>query len=104
MFDFKLINGTTTPLRMKYQSDNGMWRLQMKPTIPEVKKGLRPELADGKLGRSPHVAIFTKTKAPGTFNLKFILETSNAYEALQAKSKLTGTIGQTTTRKYGWCN
>ena len=102
-FNFKLDNGTVTPLRMKYQSDNGMWRLQMNKSIPEVEIGLRPQVPGG-LGRSPHVAIFTKTKAADTFRLRFILDTSTSYSRLQSKSKKTGTLGQTSARKYGWCD
>ncbi|PCH51271.1 MAG: hypothetical protein COC17_01240 [Hyphomicrobiales bacterium] len=103
-FNFELKDGTTTSLRMKYQTKNGMWRLQMNPSIPEVEVGLRPKLPKGGLGRSPHVAIFTKTKAAKTFELRFILDTSKEYAALQTKSEETGTLGQTTARKYGWCN
>jgi len=102
-FNFKLDDKSETQLRMKYQAKNGMWRLQMNPTIPEVEIGLRPKIPGG-LGRSPHVAIFTKTKADDTFQLKFILDTSVAYTRLQSKSEKTGTLGQTSARKYGWCD
>lgn len=103
IFNFKLEDGTVTPLRLKYQSDNGMWRLQMNKSIPEVEKGLRPKVPGG-LGRSPHVAIFTKTKESDTFQLKFILDNSPSYFRLQSKSEKTGTLGRTSARKYGWCD
>ena len=87
-------------LRMKYQG-NSMWRLQMTKDVPEASKGLRP-ISNGKLGRSPYVAVFEKLKNKHCYALSFIHEKSADYKNIKKHSKKLGTIGHTTTRNYGW--
>jgi HKD family nuclease len=101
-FKFKTTAGTIIDLRMKYQR-NHMWRLQMNNDIPEVRKGLRPTLADGTLGRSPFVAVFVRTSYPAVFTLRFMRLSSQEFARLKLRSGEVGAIGQTTARLYGWC-
>ena len=56
---FRTSDRSKVDLRMKYQG-NHMWRLQMNNDVPEVRAGLRPMGKDGKLGRSPYVAVFER--------------------------------------------
>lgn len=90
-------------IRMKYQK-NHMWRLQMNNSIPEVKTGLRPIQGDGKLGRSPYVAVFEKLGDRSEYVLHFLKLNSNKFKQLLAKTETSGTLGKTTARQYGWCN
>ncbi len=98
---FQTSDGNTIPLRMVYQQ-NHMWRLQMNNQIPEVKKGLRPTLPNGKLGRSPYVVVFTKMKTRGLFRIEFIDVKSVSFEKIRSNSARYGTVGHTTARQYGW--
>ncbi len=86
---------------MKYQG-NHMWRLQMNNTVPEVQKGLRPRLANGRLGRSKLVAIFKRTHEDKTFDIRFIKINSLKFKKIIKSSLKFGTQGQTSARKYGW--
>jgi len=98
--NFRLSNGSSMQLNFKYQG-NAMWRLQMRNEIPEVRRGLRPIL-DGRLGRSPYVAVFERDRARNSFKLRFIRENSDAYRRIKRDAEINGTIGHTTTRQYGW--
>lgn len=102
VYRFRVTNGSIVSLRMKYQQ-NHMWRLQMNNSVPEVQRGLRPRGAEGKLGRSEEVAVFTRTSTADLFNLRFMKLGSRQFEMLQKQSRQLGTIGRTTTRSYGWC-
>ena len=93
-------DGSTVDLRMKYQG-NHMWRLQMNNAIPEVKSGLRPTKKDGKLARSPYVAVFERV--PGMTTLRFIALDGKKFAALRQRTCKSGTLGKTTAREYGWC-
>jgi len=94
-------DGATVKLRMKYQG-NHMWRLQMNSNVPEVAKGLRPIGSNGKLGRSPWVAVFKKLKRKNTYALTFVRLKSKEHKKLRQCSIATGTHGSTTAREYGW--
>lgn len=96
---FSVSDGSDINLKVKYQG-NHMWRLQMTNEVPEVKAGLRPKLAGGKLGRSPFAAVFQK-KA-NKIHLKFVRLTSRGFNELVVKTKEQGTLGQTSARSYGW--
>jgi len=98
--DFLVSSGDTVPLRLKYQG-NAMWRLQLRAGVPEVDAGLRPVI-NGKLGRSPYVAVFKRTQTKGLFTLSFPRRDSRAFEAIRKQSEKTGTIGSTAAREYGW--
>jgi len=102
VFEFRVSNGKIVNLRMKYQQ-NHMWRLQMNNDVPEVRVGLRPHMSDGSLGRSPFVAVFTRTDKVDTYNLRFVDLSSTAFKNLRDKSIRHGTIGHTSARQYGWC-
>ncbi|MEW5818501.1 MAG: hypothetical protein AB1798_24310, partial [Spirochaetota bacterium] len=99
--NFQISNGSIVPQWLKYRHDNAMWRLQLKPDIPEVKRGLRPTI-NGKLGRSPFAAVFTRTRTSGVFKLRFINVKSAKYQAIRAHSLNLGTMGRTSSREYGW--
>ena len=103
-FKFALSDGSVTDLRLKYQSANSMWRLQMNDSVPEVKLGLRP-LVNGVLGRSTKTAVFRRLKG-GRFSLEFPENASPAADSLRSSSFLSGTIGRTRHgprgRDYGW--
>jgi len=94
-------DGQEVQLRMKYQ-DNHMWRLQMTRDVPEVARGLRPVEQNGKLGRSPWVAVFTRNAEPDTYVLTFVRLDSKAHRALRQRSLEKGSHGTTTAREYGW--
>lgn len=100
-FDFETSGGNIARLRMKYQG-NHMWRLQMNDDVPEVKIGLRPKLPNGKLGRSPYVAVFQKTDAVDRYVLKFVELGSKEFRLLKRSSVNEGAIGRTSAREYGW--
>lgn len=100
-FQFKVSSGKAIPLRMKYQG-NHMWRLQMNNEVPEVRSGLRPYLPGGGLGRSPYVAVFSRTPSPDTFTLRFLKLGSSKFKRLLAQSMKSGTLGRTSARQYGW--
>ncbi len=103
-FRFRVTSGQTVPMRMKFFTDNRMWRLQLKEEVPEVAVGLRPrDPSTGKLGRSPYVAVFKKTKSKDTFDLSFVTLGTPEFSRLRAQSQRTGTLGHTTAREYGWC-
>jgi hypothetical protein len=101
-FVFRTSEGTLVSLRLKYQQ-NHMWRLQMNNLVPEVRRGLRPLLSDGTLGRSNKVAVFTRDGDPKTFALIFVSIKSRAFKRLETRSRTYGTIGRTSARAYGWC-
>ncbi len=105
-FSFHVSDGSDISLRIKYQG-NHMWRLQMNNDVPEVRKGLRPKLPGGKLGRSEYVAVFSRTKNQHVYELRFLLLSSKEFAALQKRSNQLGTVGHTTAtasgRIYGWC-
>lgn len=99
--NFRTSSGNILSLRMVYQQ-NHMWRLQMNNNIPEVKKGLRPKLPNGKLGRSPYVVVFTKEDTESVFGIRFIKLESSAFKKLLNESARKGAVGRTTARQYGW--
>lgn len=101
-FNFLVSSGKRVQLRLKFQG-NHMWRLQLTNEVPEVAAGLRPRLEDGKLGRSPYVAVFERTDKESIFRLRFLDLSSAAFRKLANKSYKLGTIGKTTARQYGWC-
>lgn len=92
-----------TNLKMKYQG-NKMWRLQMNNNVPEVKDGLRPKTKDGKLGRSPYVAVFSRNTSNKTIGLKFLKIDSDEFKILREQTMESGTLGKTIVREYGWCS
>ncbi|MEO0551345.1 MAG: phospholipase D family protein [Pseudomonadota bacterium] len=96
-----LSDGSTSLFKMKYQG-NHMWRLQMNNNIPEVQSGLRPTLSNGKLGRSPYVAVFTRKSKGNSYDLRFMKLDSDEFKSLEEETIRFGTFGQTTARKYGW--
>jgi hypothetical protein len=100
-FQFVTSAGNVVQLRMKYQG-NLMWRLQLNDEVPEVRKGLRPRLEDGTLGRSPFVAVFSRTNAADRYDLQFVELDSKAFRRLRRQSELEGAIGRTSAREYGW--
>ena len=93
-------HGSRVDLRLKYQR-NHMWRLQMNNAVPEVQTGLRPVKGDGRLGRSPYVAVFKRRH--GITTLRFIELRGKKFAALRARTYKSGTLGKTTAREYGWC-
>ena len=100
---FLTSDGSTVTLRMKYQK-NHMWRLQMTVSVPEVRDGLRPRGQDGKLGRSPYVAVFERTPGNQAVRIRFLELNSKKFAALRKRTIRSGTLGRTTTREYGWCD
>jgi HKD family nuclease len=98
----KVSDGTVVELLMKYQG-NHMWRLQMNNNVPEVKAGLRPIEKNGKLGRSPYVAVFTRGAKGQPISLDFVDLNGREFAKLRKRTVETGTLGQTTAREYGWC-
>lgn len=98
---FTVSDGSLIDLRLKYQ-ENHMWRLQMTRKVPEVDRGLRPRNADGSLGRSPWVAVFGRTDAIRTFDLRFVRLNGQEHLRLRRLSHEQGTCGSTTAREYGW--
>jgi hypothetical protein len=98
---FLVSNGEEVLLRLKYQIQNGMWRLQLNREVPEVLRGLRT-LKAGKLGRSPYVAVFSRIKNSKTIRLNFHLVRSKEFKSLKHRSLSLGTIGRTSARAYGW--
>jgi HKD family nuclease len=101
MQNFLVSDGSTTQLRLKYQG-NSMWRLQLKNSVPEVTQGLRP-MVNGKLGRSPLVAVFRRISGSNAFRLSFLPSDSMEFSKLKNRSTELGTVGHTPTRFYGWC-
>ena len=89
-------------LRMKYQ-ENHMWRLQLKSAVPEVRVGLRPVGKDGKLSRSPYVAVFKRTMKKEIIQLRFLNKDSEQFDKIRTRTMRSGTMGRTTAREYGWC-
>ncbi len=100
-FSYIVSDGSVIQMRMKYQG-NHMWRLQMTKDVPEVAKGLRPVRSDGKLGRSPWVAVFKRTEWKDTYTLIFVRLHNKEHRKLRRQSINTGTHGKTTAREYGW--
>lgn len=100
--DVEVSDGSIIALRMKYQG-NHMWRLQMNNQVPEVKAGLRPIKSDGKLDRSPYVAVFDRVPGKKVTKLRFIDKSSAEFVALRQRTLKSGTLGKTTAREYGWC-
>lgn len=101
VIDLIVSDGSLVSLRMKYQG-NHMWRLQMNNDVPEVAGGLRPQLANGKLGRSPWVAVFERTNMENTYTLRFVGIKSKEHAKLKRESARKGTAGRTSAREYGW--
>jgi len=99
---FQTSDSSTVELRMKYQG-NHMWRLQMNNDVPEVRAGLRPKRKDGKLGRSPYVAVFTRLPGKKAIRLRFLDLSSKEFAALRKRTIKSGTLGETPARQYGWC-
>jgi hypothetical protein len=103
-FQFQVSDGQVVPMTMNYREQNSMWRLLLDNKVPEVKLGLRPrDPVTDKLGRSPYVAVFKKTKSKDTFDLRFLTLGTADFLRLRARSARTGTLGHTTAREYGWC-
>jgi PLD-like domain len=98
--NFLVSSGDKVSLRLKYQG-NAMWRLQLRASVPEVGVGLRP-VVNGKLGRSPYVAVFKRTKTKGLFSLSFPKRDSKEFAGVRKHSGRAGTIGSTSSREYGW--
>lgn len=101
--DFKVSNRDIVSLRIKYQ-ENSMWRLQMNKKVPEVRAGLRKK-RNGKLQRSPFVAVFRRIKRPDEpdlYGLSFIRLGSKEFKTLKKKTEEKGTLGRTRARSYGW--
>lgn len=90
----------STPLIFR---GNKMWRVMFPRSIPEVAVGLRPVEPDGKLGRSPYVAVFDRTEKADRYKLQFLDEGSAEYATLRARSNALGTLGDTGSRRFGWC-
>lgn len=101
MINLRHKNGSIYNTRFKFDT-NSMWRVLFPSAIPEIVSGLRPKDKNGKLGRSPYVAVFRKTKASGLFDLEFLHETDKRYEALKQRSLDEGAIGDTGKRLFGW--
>jgi HKD family nuclease len=97
---FGLSDRSSVSMNFKYQG-NAMWRLQMRNEVPEVRRGLRP-LVNGRLGRSPYVAVFQRTKRRNTFTLRFVLKESSFFRRLKRETDSSGTVGHTTSRQFGW--
>lgn len=104
-FEFRLSNGKREKLRLVYQQ-NGMWRLQMTPIVPEVAKGLRPALPGGGLGRSTLTAVIERTRKQKLFSLSFVENASQVRKGLEQPARDLGTLGKTRAaasgRYYGW--
>lgn len=98
---FQVSSGTSTKLRLKYQANN-MWRLQFTQDVPEFVAGLRPTNRNGKLGRSPYVAVFRRISGNDEFRLSFVRINSDKYNRIRSRSKSIGALGRTTAREYGW--
>lgn len=103
LISLRTSEGKKTNLTMKYQG-NHMWRLQMNNSVPEVKAGLRPKKKNGKRGRSPYVAIFSRNKPGGVIDLKFINLNGKDFSELRKRTIASGTLGKTSAREYGWCS
>jgi HKD family nuclease len=100
---FLVSSGNPISLRLKYQV-NAMWRLQMNNEIPEVAIGLRPrDPVSGELGRSPFVAVISRTDDRNSYVLRFIRDDGEEYRDLRRRSERAGTSGRTSARRYGWC-
>jgi hypothetical protein len=97
---FKVSDESVIDLRLKYQ-ENAMWRLQMNNEVPEVAVGLRPRV-NGRLGRSPFAAVFTRLRQANMFRLRFVPVTGNEYRTIRRRSREHGTLGRTSSREYGW--
>jgi hypothetical protein len=95
-------DGSEHPTQFVFRG-NSMWRVMFTTSIPEVQEGLRPVEPDGRLGRSPFVAVFERTNIRDQFGLQFLHEDSAAYAALKARSEELGTLGDTGSRRFGWC-
>ena len=100
MRKFLVSSGEIISLRLKYQG-NAMWRLQLRSNVPEVETGLRPVIR-GKLGRSPYVAVFKRTRTRDLFSLSFPRRDSKEFEVIWRNSEKAGTVGSTSSRTYGW--
>jgi len=98
--DFILSNGITKSLRVIYRG-NDMWRLEMTVDVPEVSRGLRPRLSNGKLGRSRDVAVFERINDQ-SYKLFFVRENGSAHKNIMRKSLSVGALGSTSSRRYGW--
>lgn len=101
LLTFHVSDGTQTQLRWKYQ-ENHMWRLQLSNDVPEVRRGLRPRLGDGTLGRSPFIALFKRRAVPGNFDLQFVRLGTARARFIERESSKHGTVGRTSARSYGW--
>ncbi|MEI6341355.1 MAG: phospholipase D-like domain-containing protein [Verrucomicrobiota bacterium] len=99
--EFRVSNGTVVRMRLKYRRSNSMWRLQLNVNVPEVAYGLRP-LVDGRLARSPYVAVFERIPGSPVFCLSFLREDAPRFEGIRRLSEKSGTVGSTLARRYGW--
>jgi len=88
--------------RFNFRHHNSMWRVLFPISIDEVGKGLRPTDQSGKQERSPYVAVFQRTQHTLEFKVTFILDDSKQYLKLKELSQVTGAIGRTTARAFGW--
>jgi HKD family nuclease len=88
--------------RFNFRHQNSMWRVLFPTSIKEVGAGLRPTDKSGKQLRSPYVAVFERTLDRSEFKLSFIMDDSKEYSDLTELSLITGAIGRTTARAFGW--
>ncbi len=95
-------DGSSHPTQFIFRG-NSMWRVMFPTSIPEVGAGLRPIEPNGGLGRSPYVAVFQRTNQADRFEIRFLHEESDDYTDLRARSDALGTLGDTGSRRFGWC-
>ena len=75
---------------MSYYRRNQMWRINLDTSIPEIKgKGIRKE-----------VLHFLRTHRNNCY--EFNILSVNQIQAIMAASRVSGNIGHTRTRSYGW--
>jgi HKD family nuclease len=96
------VTGQRHETRFNYRHQNAMWRVLLPTTLKEVGEGLRPTNKSGKQLRSPYVAVFERTDSELEFKVAFIQDKSDAYSELTERSLVTGAIGKTTARAFGW--
>jgi hypothetical protein len=90
-----LASGAQVKIAAKYRG-NAMWRFNLPQSIPEVGAGLRPGGS-----RSPYIAVFERLPKR-KIGLNFLQKSSKTAGVLRRRSHLTGTLGSTTAREYGW--
>jgi hypothetical protein len=91
-----------TPLRLHFnrREHNGMWRLTLPISIPEVANGLRQVDTTGERARSRYAVKFTRHETD--YKIQFVLTDGSQYKGLQKASAERGYRDQTKTRNYGW--